>query len=214
MDVIQCQTALCHTIGCHRAVDAAGEHIQGTAAGAHGQTALTRYFWAVNIRTVISNLHNDLELRVTHIHLQVVVLAQQVSAQFPHQFRASHRVGLIGAAGFHLEGADAVQRAAQIVLGGLADGIKILFAHHGAAERGKAEHLADPLKGKIHIHVLFLGLHIKGRLGAVHLELAHRLKTVAQDLHHGCFELVAIEAFQGHLALIAHNNFLHKCCIS
>ena len=124
------------------------------------------------------------------------------------------RASFVGAAGFHLEGTDAVQRAAQIVLGGLADGIKILFAHHGAAERGKAEHLADPLKGKIHIHVLFLGLHIKGGLGAVHLELAHRLKAVAQDLHHGCFELVAIEAFQGHLTLIAHNNFLHKCCIS
>lgn len=126
MDVIQCQTALCHTIGCHRAVDAAGEHIQGTATGAHGQTALTRYFWAVNIRTVIANFHNDLELRVTHIHLQVVVLAQQVSTQFPHQFRTGHGVGLVGAAGFHLEGTDAVQRAAQIVLGGLADGIKIL----------------------------------------------------------------------------------------
>ena len=214
MDVVQCQTALCHTIGCHRAVDAAGEHIQGTATGAHGQTALTRYFRAVNIRTVISNLHNDLELRVMHIHLQVIVLAQQISAQLPHQLRAGHGVGLVGAAGLHLEGADAVQRAAQIVLGGLADGIKILFAHHGAAERGKAEHLADPLKGKIHIHVLFLRFHIKSGLGAVHLELAHRLKTVAQDLHHGCFELVAIEAFQGHLTLIAHNNFLHKCCIS
>ena len=44
--------------------------------------------------------------------------------------------------------------------------------------------------------------------------LRYRLKTVAQNLHHGCFELVAIEAFQGHFALIAHNNFLHKCCIS
>ena len=168
----------------------------------------------MNIRTVIANLHNDLELRVMHIHLQVVVLAQQVSAQLPHQLRAGHGVGLIGAPGFHLEGADAVQLAAQIVLGGLADGIEILFAHHGAAERGKTEHLADPLKGKVHIHVLFLGFHIKGRLGAVHLEPAHRLKAVAQDLHHGCFKLVAVEAFQGHFALIAHNNFLHKCCIS
>ena len=214
MDVVQAEAALCHPVSGHRAVDAAGEHIQGTAAGAHGQTALTRYFWAVNIRTVISNLHNDLELRVMHIHLQVVVLAQQISAQFPHQFRTGHGVGLVGAAGFHLEGADAVQFAAQIVLCGLADGIEILFAHHGAAERGKAEHLADPLKGKIHIHVLFLGLHIKGRLGAVHLELAHGLEPVAQDLHHGRLKLVAVQALQGHLALIAHNNFLHKCCIS
>ena len=107
-----------------------------------------------------------------------------------------------------------MQRAAQIILSGLANGIEILFAHHGAAERGKAEHLADPLKGEVHIHVLFLGLHIKGGLGAVHLELAHGLEPVAQDLHHGRLELVAVEAFQGHFALIAHNNFLHKCCIS
>ena len=56
MDVIQCQTALCHTIGCHRAVDAAGEHIQGTATGAHGQTTLTRYFRAVNIRTELEEI--------------------------------------------------------------------------------------------------------------------------------------------------------------
>ena len=214
MDVIQCQTTLCHTICRHRAVDAAGEHIQGSATGTHGQTALTRYFWAVNIRAVISDLYNDLELRVMHVHLQVVVLAQQVSAQLPHQLRAGHGVGLIRAAGLHLKGADTVQRTAQIVLGSLADGIEILFAHHGAAERGKAEHLAYPLKGKVHIHVLFLGLHIEGGLGAVHLELAHRLEPVAQDLHHSCFKLVAVEAFQGHFALIAHNNFLHKCCIS
>ena len=128
MDVIQCQTALCHPIGRHRTVDTAGEHIQGTAAGAHGQTALARYFRAVNIRTVITNLHNDLKLRVMHIHLQVVVLAQQVSAQLPHQLRAGHGVGLVGAARFHLEGADAVQAGAEVILSGLADGVKVLVA--------------------------------------------------------------------------------------
>ena len=130
------------------------------------------------------------------------------------QYTEKNKLPSIGVICQKLCDEDAVQLAAQIVLGGLADGIEILFAHHGAAERGKTEHLADPLKGKVHIHVLFLGFHIKGRLGAVHLEPAHRLKAVAQDLHHGCFKLVAVEAFQGHFALIAHNNFLHKCCIS
>ena len=38
MNVVQGQTALCHAVSCHRAVDAAGQHIQGAAAGAHGQT--------------------------------------------------------------------------------------------------------------------------------------------------------------------------------
>ena len=212
MNVVQGQTALCHAVSCHRAVDAAGQHIQGAAAGAHGQTTLTRYFRAVNIRTVIPDLHNDLELGVLHIHPQVVVQPQQVSAQFPHQLRAGHGVGLIGTAGLHLEGLDAVQAVAQILLRSPADGVKVLFADHGTAQRRQTEHGAHPVKGQIHVHVLFFGLHIKGRLGAVHLELAHGLEPVAQDLHHGRLELVAVEAFQGHFALIAQNDLMHKCC--
>ena len=142
------------------------------------------------------------------------MLAQQVSAQLPHQFRAGHGVGLVGAAGFHLEGADAVQTGTEVILSGLADGVKVLVADHGAAERRKAEHLAHPVKGKIHVHVLFLRLHVKGGLGAVDLELAHGLEPVAQNFHHRRLELVAVEAFQGHFTLIAHDNFMHKCCIS
>ena len=87
MDVIQGQTALCHPVSGHRAVDAAGEHIQGTARGTHGQAALSGYFRAVNIRAVIANFYNDLKLGVLHIHPQVVVQPQQVSAQLPHQLR-------------------------------------------------------------------------------------------------------------------------------
>ena len=169
---------------------------------------------AVDVSAVVADLHNDLEVRVVHIHPQVVVLAQQVGAQLPHQLGAGHGVGLIGAAGLHLEGADAVQAGAQIILGGLADGVKVLVADHGAAEGGKTEHLAHPVEGEVHVHVLFLGFHIEGGLGAVHLELAHGLEPVAQDLHHGRLELVAVEALEGHFALIAHDNFMHKCCIS
>ena len=214
VDVVQCQTALCHAVSCHGAVDAARQHVQRTAAGAHGQTALTGYFRAVNIRAVITNFYDHLKIRVMHIYLEVVVLAQQVSAQLPHQFRAGHGVGLVGAAGFHLEGADAVQTGTEVILSGLADGVKVLVADHGAAERRKAEHLAHPVKGEVHIHVLFLRLHVKGGLGAVDLELAHGLEPVAQNFHHRRLELVAVEAFQGHFTLIAHDNFMHKCCIS
>ena len=109
MDVIQRQTALGHPVGGHRAVDAAGEHVQRTAGGAYRQTALAGYFRAVNIRAVIADLHDDLELGVAHIDFQVVVLAQQVGTQLPHQFGAGHGVGLVGAAGLHLEGLDAVE---------------------------------------------------------------------------------------------------------
>ena len=209
MDVIQGQTALCHPVSGHRAVNAAGEHIQGTAGGTHGQATLSGYFRAMNIRTVIANLHNDLELGVLHIHPQVVVQPQQVSAQLPHQLRAGHGVGLIRTAGLHLEGLDAVQAVAQILLRSPADGIKVLFADHGTAQCRQTKHGAHPVKGQIHVHVLFFGLHIKGRLGAVHLELAHGLEPVAQDLHHSRLKLVAVQALQGHLALIAHNNFSH-----
>ena len=163
----------------------------------------------MNIRTVITDLHDDLELRVVHVHLEVVVLAQQISAQLPHQLRAGHGVGLVGAAGLHLEGADAVQAGTEVLLGGLADGVKVLVADHGAAEGRQTEHLAHPVEGQIHVHVLFLRLHVEGGLGAVHLELAHGLEPVAQDLHHGRLKLVAVQALQGHLALIAHNNFSH-----
>ena len=55
VDVVQCQTALCHAVSCHGTVDAARQHVQCTAAGAHGQTALTRYFRAVDVGTVITN---------------------------------------------------------------------------------------------------------------------------------------------------------------
>ena len=214
MDVIQGQTALCHPVSGHRAVDAAGEHIQGTTGGTHGQAALSGYFRAMNIRAVIANLHNDLELGVLHIHPQVVVQPQQVSAQLPHQFRAGHGVGLIRTAGLHLEGLDAVQAVAQILLRSPADGIKVLFADHGTAQRRQTKHGAHPVKGQVHVHVLFFGLHIKGRLGAVHLELAHGLEPVAQDLHHGRLKLVAVQALQGHLALIAHNNFTHRVLLN
>ena len=174
-------------------VDAARQHVQCTAAGAHGQTALTGHFGAVDVGTVITNFYDHLKIRVMHIHLEVVVFAQQIGTQFPHQFRAGHRVGLVGAARFHLEGADAVQAGTEVILSGLADGVKVLVADHG---------------------VLFLRLHVKGGLGAVHLELAHGLEPVAQNFHHRRLELVAVEAFQGHFTLIAHNDFMHKCCIS
>ena len=202
MDVVQCQTALCHAVSRHGTVDAARQHVQCTAAGAHGQTALAGHFGAVDVGAVITNFYDHLEIRVMHIHLEVVVFTQQIGTQLPHQFRAGHGVGLVGAAG------------AEVILSGLADGVKVLVADHGAAERRKAEHLAHPVKGEVHIHVLFLRLHIKGGLGAVDLELAHGLEPVAQNFHHRRLELVAVEAFQGHFTLIAHDNFMHKCCIS
>ena len=91
----------------------------------------------------------------------------------------------------------------QIILGRGADGVEILLADHGAAEGGKAEDGTHPLKGEVHIHVFLLRLHVEGGLGAVDPELADGLEPVAQDLHQRRLELVAVEALEGHFALIA-----------
>ena len=128
MDVVQRQTALCHPVRSHRAVDAAGEHVQSAAGSPHGQTALAGDLRAVDVGTVIADLHDDLELRVVDIHLEVVVFAQQIGTQLPHQFRAGHGVGLVGAAGLHLEGLDAVEAVAEVIFRRLADGVEVLFA--------------------------------------------------------------------------------------
>ena len=210
MDVVEAEAALCHPVCRHRAVDAAGQHIEGAAGGSDRQTALTLYFGAVDIRTVIADLHDDLELRVLDVHPQVVVPAQQIGTQLPHQLGTGHGEGLIGTAGLDLEGLDAVEAVAQIILGGLADGVEILLTDHSTAEGREAEHLAHPLKGEVHINVVLFRLHVEGGLGAVDAEPAHRLETVAQDLHHRRFKLVAVEALQGHFALIAHNDFAHN----
>ena len=92
-----------------QAVDAAGQHIEGAAGSSDRQTALTLYFGAVDIRTVIADLHDDLELRVLDVHPQVVVPAQQIGTQLPHQLGTGHGEGLIGTAGLDLEGLDAVE---------------------------------------------------------------------------------------------------------
>ncbi len=47
-----------------------GQHIEGAAGGSDRQTALTLYFGAVDIRTVIADLHDDLKLRVLDVHPQ------------------------------------------------------------------------------------------------------------------------------------------------
>ena len=103
-----------------------------------------------------------------------------------------------------------MEAVAEVIFRRLADGVEVLFADHGAAQRSQTKDGAHPVKGKVHVDVLFLRLHVKGGLGAVDLELAHGLEPVAQDLHHRRLELVAVEALERHLALIAHNNFTHS----
>ena len=102
--------------------------LQGTAAGAHRQAAGGFHFGAVDVGGVVADLDHDFQLGVVHVHPQVMVLVQQVGAQLAADFGALHRVGLVGALGFHLKGADAPQRLAQVSFGGLADGVEVLGA--------------------------------------------------------------------------------------
>ena len=163
----------------------------------------------MDIRAVIPDFYNHFKIGVVDIHLEVIVLAQQVSAQLPHQLRAGHGEALVGAAGLHLKGADAVETVAQIILRRLADGVKIFLTDHGTAQGSQTKDGLDPVEREVHVDVLFLGLHVERGLGAVHPELAHGFEAVAQNFHHGRLKLVAVEAFQGHFALIAHNHFSH-----
>ncbi len=141
MDVVQRKAALGHTISCHRAVNAAGKHVQRPAARANRQPALARRLGAMDVCAAVAYFHYYLKLRLVDIHPQVWVMLQQVGTQLPHKLRAGHGKALICAAGLHLKGAYPVQAVAQILLRRAADCVKILFADNAPAYRRKAEHL-------------------------------------------------------------------------
>ena len=88
-------------------------------------------------------------------------------------------------------------------------GASIRDRYQAQAQGSQTKDGLDPVEREVHVDVLFLGLHVERGLGAVHPELAHGLEAVAQNFHHGRLKLVAVEAFQGHFALIAHNHFSH-----
>ena len=111
------------------------------AAGAYRQTARSLDLGAVDIGGMVADLDHDLQLGVVDIDPQVMVLIQQVGAQFAADLGAFHRVGLVGALGLDLKGAHTAQFLAKVGLGGLADGIKILGALDRTAELDDAEHM-------------------------------------------------------------------------
>lgn len=149
--MIQRQTPLGHPVGGHRLSMPPESIFSARPLGAYRQTTLAGDLGAVDVGAKVPDLYDDLELRVAHIHPQVVVLIQQVGAQLPHQLRAGHGEALVRPAGLYLECTDAPQVIPQVRLCCLADGVKILFTDHCTAERCQAEHLADPLKGQVHI---------------------------------------------------------------
>ena len=159
---------------------------------------------------MVTNLDHDFQLGVVHIHAQVVVLVQQVGTQLAADFGAFHRVGLVGALGLDLEGAQAAQRLAQVGLGGLADGIKILGALDSAAEFDDAEHMGHAAECLVHIKAVLFWLDKNGALGLVDLELAQWLQPPADDFCQPRFKLAAVQALQRHFALIGEDEFFHK----
>ena len=137
------------------------------------------------------------------------MFGQQEGPQFPAEFRAFHREGLVRALGLHLEGLDPAQHLAQVLLGHLADGIKVLFADGGTAEPGNAEHLGHPAEGLVHVDVLVLGLDVQGALGHAEFELAQVLQAVADLLDQLGLKGAAVQALEGHFALEGHDDFSH-----
>ena len=99
-------------------------------------------------------------------------------------------------------GADAAQRLAEIRLGGLAYCGKVLRAFDGAAQLHDAEHMGHAAERLVHVEAVLLRLDENGALGLIDLELAQRLQPPADDLGQACFKLAAVQAFQGHFALV------------
>ncbi len=209
MDVVQRQTAAGHAPRGHGAVNAAGQQVQRTAAGAHGQTARSLDLGAVDVGGVVADFHHNFQLGVVDVNAQMMMLVQQIRAQLTADFGALHRVGLVGALGLDLEGAQAAQRLAEVGLGGLADGVKVLGALDRTAELDDAEHAGDAAEGLVHIKALLLRLDENGALGLIDLELAQRLKPPADGLGQPRLKLAAVQALQRHFALIGEDDLFH-----
>ena len=210
MDVVQRQTAAGHAPCGDGAVDAAGQQVQRAPARADGQTARGLDLGAVDIGGVVANFHHDLQLRVMHVDAQMMVLVQQIGTQLAADLGALHRVGLVGALGLDLEGADAAQRLAEIRLGGLAYCGKVLRALDGAAQLHDAEHMGHATERLVHVEAVLLRLDENGALGLIDLELAQRLQPPADGLGQPRLKLAAVQALQRHFALIGEDEFFHK----
>ena len=135
-----------------------------------------------------------------HVHPQVGVLAQQVSAQFAAQLRAFHRERFIRALGFHLKGADAAQRFAKISFRRGADLVKILAAAGSAAHFDNAKNFGNTAERFVHVQVIFQWLNEHGGLRLGHLEFAQVFQPVADAFGQAGFKFAAVQAFQGHFA--------------
>ena len=214
VDVVQRQTSPRHAPCRHRAVDAAGQQVQRAAAGADGQTARSLDLGAVDIGGMVADLDHDLQLGVVDIDPQVMVLIQQVGAQFAADLGAFHRVGLVGALGLDLKGAHAAQFFAKVGLGSLADGIKILGALDRTAELDDAEHMGNAAERLVHVKAFLLRLDENGALRLIDLELAQRLQPPADNLGEPCLKLGAVQPLQCHFALIGEDDFFHRIFLS
>jgi len=163
----------------------------------------------VDIGGAVADLDHNLQLGLVHVHAQVVVLVQQVSAQFAADLGAFHRVIFIGALGLDLKGAHTAKLLAQVGLGGLADGVKVLGALDGAAHLDDAEHAGDAAEGLVHIQPFLLRLDKDGALRGIDAEFAQRLQPPADNFDEAGFKLAAVKTLEGNFTLIGHKNLFH-----
>ena len=136
--------------------------------------------------------------------------AEQVRAELAADLGALQRVFLVGALGFDLEGAHTAQLFAQVAFGRGADGVKVFFAAGGAAELDDAEHTQHAAERFVGIKVLLLRFNEHGALGGPDLERAEVLETAADAFGKPGFELAAVEALEGHFALIGQDDLFHE----
>ena len=193
MDGGELDAALGHHIGRHGAVDTAGDHDGSLAAGAHGHTTRAGQLLGVDIGAKVANLHHNQHFGIVDVHLQVVVVAEDVAAHLAADLGRGVGEGLVRALGVHLKGLGGGQAVAQILHGGLLDGVNILDGHTGAGESGNAEHAGDGVAGLLHIHIIVLGLDEDGGLCLAQGEIPCVAQTIAQIGHQRILKGAAIE---------------------
>ena len=172
MDHIQGHPPLGDHPGGHRGVDSPGQEGDRPAIDAHRQAACPGLGLGVDVGGVVPHLDIHGELRVVHVHLQVVVGLVELAPHVLAELNGGHGEGLVRPLGLHLKGSGGTQFRIQEFFGGGQDSVLVLLTGPGQGQAHDAEDLLQGLIGPQHIAAVVLGLHIGGRLAGVHPELA------------------------------------------
>ncbi len=93
----------------------------------HGQAARPGLGLGVDVGGVVPHLDIHGELRVVHVHLQIVIGLVELAAHILAELDGGHGEGLVRPLGLHLEGFGGAQLGIQEFFGGGQNGVLVLF---------------------------------------------------------------------------------------